>query len=297
MSFRITCPGCKTAMTLDDDARGTKVRCDECDKILNIPGASTAVQESRKLKNAPSKADDDEPRDEEEQEEQKPKKKKKKKKKKAGSSMGLLIGGGVAIAVLLIAGVGASAYFMTRNPGNPQKAGNDQLAQNKDKKPGGDGAGPGGAGAGDKQPEVKLPPVPVPVQPNQDKQERLEDRERKKGGASIISTTRGAGYRTERRNELRQIGLFFQQWCEVERNKSTRTKDGFLEFIKRDSKIIHDSIADGYYTLNVRADHTSSMSIIAYETDSEKNGTNMVVRGDLSVDHVTPPELKAGLGK
>jgi predicted Zn finger-like uncharacterized protein len=296
MSFRITCPGCKTAMKLDDDARGTKVRCENCDKTLNIPDASgkkpkddDALQEGRKLKNAASKADEEEPTSDE-QEEQKPKKKKKKKKKKGGSSMGLLIGGGAAIAVLLIVVVGASAYFMTRPAANPQKAGNEQLAQNKDKKPGGDGAKGVGPGGGDKQPDVKLPPpVPVPVPPN--KQERLEDRERKKGGSNIISNVRGAGYRTERRNELRQIGLFFQQYAETT-PKSARTKEGFMDYMKRDSKVIWDCLDDGYYTLNPKVDHTSGSSVIAYETDIDRNGMHLAVRGDLSVDYTPPQDLK-----
>jgi len=292
MAFRITCPGCKTAMKLDDDMRGRKVRCENCDKTLNIPGSNgkkpkddDAVQEGRKLKNTAAKADEDEPQDEE-QDEERPAKKKKKKKKKKSSSMGLLIGGGAAIVVLLIAVVGASAYILTRSP-NPVRPApnNEQLAKNNDKK-----AGDGGAG--DKQPEIKLPP-PEQFQPG--KEERLEDRERKKGGKSIIGNVRGAGYRTERKNELRQIGLFFQQYAEAA-PKSARTKQGFMDYMKRDSKVIWDAIDDGYYTINVKADHTAANSIIAYETDIDRQGY-LAVRGDLSVDYITQQELNAALGK
>ena len=184
MALRITCPGCKTAMKLDDDMRGRKVRCENCDKTLNIPGSNgkksdgdeRAVQEGRKLKNAASKAEDDEPENEE-QEEELPAKKKKKKKKKKGSSMGLLIGGGAAIAVLLIAVVGASAYFMTR-PANPVGAqNNEQLARTTTK------GGDGGAG-GDKQPEPRWPEPFV-------RQGRTPRRSRpQKGGGSIIGNVR-----------------------------------------------------------------------------------------------------------
>jgi hypothetical protein len=187
----------------------------------------------------------------------------------------------------LIVVVGASAYFLTRSP-NVAKApqNNEQLAKNNEKKGGGDG------GAAGKQPEQKLPP-PVPFVPA--KEERLEDRERKKGGKSIVGNVRGAGYRTERKNELKNIGTFFQLYCEAA-PKSARTKQGFMDFMKRDSKVIWDAIDDGYYTINVKADHTSSMSVIAYETDIDRQGY-LAVRGDLSVDYITAEELNAAVGK
>ena len=43
MAIRITCPGCKTTLTLDDEKRGQKVRCDNCDKALNIPAWGVTV--------------------------------------------------------------------------------------------------------------------------------------------------------------------------------------------------------------------------------------------------------------
>jgi predicted Zn finger-like uncharacterized protein len=301
MALRITCPGCKTAMKLDDDMRGRKVRCEKCDKTLNVPGANgkkhkddEAVQEGRKLKNAAAKAEEEELQDEE-QEEERPAKKKKKKKKKNSSSMGLLIGGGAAIAVLLIVVVGASAYFLTRSP-NVAKApqNNEQLAKANDKK-GGDG------GAGDKKldPKVAPAPLPVPVDPDQakrEKEQRNEDRAANKGGKSFVGTIRGAGARTQRKNELRQIGSFYQQFC-LTTPKSARTKEAFLEFIKRDSRAIHEAISDDYYTINFRADDASSNSIIAFESFIDGNGMYMAVRGDLSVDYVPPQDVKNAMGK
>lgn len=250
-------------------------------------GNDNGIQDGRKLKAASARAKERVEDDEDEDEDDRPAKKKKKKKKQ-GLPMGLLIGGGVGIALLLIIAVSASAYYLTRS--NPAKApGGDQIAKNGDKKAGGDGGG-----AADKQPEQKLPP-PEQVRPG--KEERLEDRDRKKGGKSIAGNARGAAYRTERRNELKQIGTFYQLYCDGGVLKSARTKEGFLDSIKRDAKVIHETILDGYYQMNMRADHTSSKSIVAYERDPELNGTHLVVRGDTSVDYVTAQELKAALGK
>ena len=39
MAIRITCPGCKTILTLDDDKRGQKVRCDNTTRRRSIPAA------------------------------------------------------------------------------------------------------------------------------------------------------------------------------------------------------------------------------------------------------------------
>jgi predicted Zn finger-like uncharacterized protein len=277
MALRITCPGCKTALKLDDEMRGRKVRCTNCDKLLNIPGVNgkksndeDAVQEGRKLKAAAAKAREEEDEDENEEEEERPAKKKKKKKKQKGLPMGMLIGVGGGIALLLIVVVSASAYFITHLPKVPEP-----VARN----------------------EKKADPIPEPPQEERPgKQERLEDRDRKKGGKSIIGNVRGAGYRTERKNELKQIGLFFGQFCDSA-PKSARTKEAFLDFIKRDAKVIHETILDGYYVVNLKADHTSSASVVAYERDAELNGNHLVVRGDTSVDYITGQELKMALGK
>ena len=93
MALRITCPGCKTALKFDDDMRGQKVRCTECDKRLTIPAATAngkahkeeeedAVQEGRKLRVASAGAKNrQEEEGDEPEEDDRPKKKKKKKKK------------------------------------------------------------------------------------------------------------------------------------------------------------------------------------------------------------------------
>ena len=105
MALRITCPGCKTALTFGDDKRGRKVRCSSCEKVLNIPAANgkklpedeeEGFQEGRKLKATAARADEE---DEQEEEEEQPIKKKKKKKKKKSAMSGMLIGGVVGVLV------------------------------------------------------------------------------------------------------------------------------------------------------------------------------------------------------
>ena len=140
-------------------------------------------------------------------------------------------------------------------------------------------------------PQPQPAPAPVVVPP----QKADPDLDRKKGGSSIIGSARGAAFRAERRNELRQIGLFYQQFVEGT-PKSGRTKEAFLKYIQRDAKVIHDTIAEGYYQMNMRADVGTSTSIIAYERDIDRTG-HLCVMGDTSVDYVPLPTLKAALAK
>lgn len=235
-------------------------------------GEATALQKGRKLQAKSASRGDEE--EDERDEEIKSLKKKKKKKKKKRTPLGLLIGVGVGVLVVLIIVGSVSAYFFTR-PASQPLAAPKQVAQNPDKKD-------------DKAPPVPLPPPPqggVPIVPG-----IKEGNPAKKGGAGIVNNVRGAGYRTERRNELRQIGLFFQQFCEGT-PKSGRTKEAFLDYIKRDSKAIHEAVSDGYYVMNMRADLGTAQSVIAYERDLDQPG-HLCVRGDASVDYVPQAMLK-----
>src|SRR5215208_164853 len=112
MSLRITCPACKISYTVDDELRGKKIRCRECDKPLNIPAAerkSEPAEEGiydRKGKSAPVPVkrparghnDDESPR----------------RKQAARSPLLplLLIGGGVgAVVVFGVLVLGGVLYF------------------------------------------------------------------------------------------------------------------------------------------------------------------------------------------
>ena len=267
MTLRITCPGCKTSLKLGDDMRGRKVRCTHCDKGLNIPAANGKLR-------------DEEEEEERDEEEERPAKKKKKKKKK-GAPVGLLVGIGVGVLLLLIVGgVGATAYFLRENTAKPALPG--PVAQNKD------GDAKGGQ-AKDGQPDGWVPPQRVVVPGIKEGNPAL-----KAGGKSITGNIRGAAYVTERKNDLAQIGKLFVLFYDST-PKSARTQDEFVKSIQRDAKSLADSIKDGYYVMNMRAELTGS-SIIAYESQVYSQGY-LCVNGNGVTDFVSEQDWKTALGK
>ena len=117
----------------------------------------------------------------------------------------------------------------------------------------------------------------------------------KKGGTYVISSVRGAAYRTERRSEpSSRLALSFVAFQD-EYKGAQRTYENFLKYIKRDFGEIHDSIKDGYYQMNMQASFDSG-SIICYERDIDRTGY-LCVRGDTSVDYVPLDVWKKALGK
>lgn len=235
---------------------------------------AAALQKGRKLQaKSTSRADEDEA---ERDEDIKSLKKKKKKKKPKGMPLGLLIGVGAGVLVLLIVvGAGAAYYFTRPAPAAPAQP--KQVAQNPDKKD-------------DKQaPPAPLPPPPVPQPGIRVVPGIKEGNPVKAGGDGIVRNVRGAGYRTERRSELKQIGTAFVAFCDTHKG-ANRTLENFLKDINNFAHI-RDSVKDGYYTVNMKADPTSSTSIIAYETAVDQ-GRHMCVMGDTSVDYVPQQAVK-----
>jgi predicted Zn finger-like uncharacterized protein len=283
MAIRITCPGCKTAMKLGDDKRGKKVRCSECDKVLNIPGMNgkkqhdddEAMQEGQKLKAKAAVATADE-EEEEEPEEERPAKKKKKKKKKQGSGMGLIIGIVAGVVVLLLAAGGGTAYMLTRNPTRQPPPG--PIAQNKDG-----------------QPEDKDTRTPQRIVSPDIREGNPANIDKKVGGKSITGNVRGAIYRTERRAELRQIGLLYTSYCD-ETPRSARSEEGFLKSMERDYRKVVEVIREGYYVINMKADPKASGSIVVYERDIDTPGY-LCGMTDGTVDYVPLDQWKKALGK
>ena len=99
MSLRIRCPSCKAINRVDEEERGRRVRCEECDERISVP--------------AQDDDDDDRPR-------------RIKKKSSAGNgstTLLLLLGGGV-LALFLICGVGGlvAIWMIKAVPGEIQKA-------------------------------------------------------------------------------------------------------------------------------------------------------------------------------
>ena len=289
MAIRITCPGCKTSLTLDDDKRGRKVRCDNCEKVLNIPAANgskrktqeeAAMQTERKLKGNTVPAPDE---DEEQEEEVRPVKKKKKgKKAKKGASPILLIVAAAAAIILLLGGGGSAYYFLRTDPA-AAKAREQAKLDDKAKK---DAAG-GGPGAKIDDKDKKNEPGGIRLIP------KIEDGSpTKKGGKDIIQNIRGAVYRTERKSELKQLALTFNQFCD-EYKGGARTKENFLIHIKTFGPI-HDALKDGYYQMNMKA-RLDGDNIIAYERDEDAQG-HLCVRSNGVQDYVPAAQLKKELG-
>lgn len=113
MSIKITCPGCKNSFAVADEARGKKMRCRKCEKLLVIPAGS------------PVEDANDESAEQTEEVEA-PRKSKRKKKKAKANLLPVYIGG----ALLLLAGAGGLVYFLAQGRSPEQK-----VAEKKDPAP------------------------------------------------------------------------------------------------------------------------------------------------------------------
>jgi hypothetical protein len=114
---------------------------------------------------------------------------------------------------------------------------------------------------------------------------------------SLLGNARRRADEVARDNEMRNIALFFQQYCLVNRNPGTRTLDSFLDFFKRDSNAIYNAVKEEKaYTVNVKA-RDGSEDILAYETDPYSDGTYYCIRANSQLEYVSEQKLKAGLGQ
>jgi predicted Zn finger-like uncharacterized protein len=276
MAIRITCPGCKTTLTLDDDKRGQKVRCDNCDKALNIPAASgakrekeLAVQNGQKVKvKAKSTADpfggdeDDAP------------KKKKKKKQSGGELLTWLMVGCGALVFLGAVGGGVTWLLKNRKEFEPEPERPVLLAKKEEKE------------------EMRSGARIVVPNRNEGNPANM-----KKGGTAIINNIRGSAWRTERRAELRAIGVEYLTFCDSYKGAG-RNLMNFKEHIKFGQSTVREAIEEGYYVMNFKADPREPSSIVAYERDEDNQGFkgHNVVKGDGSVQYISTAELKAALG-
>jgi uncharacterized Zn finger protein (UPF0148 family) len=273
MAIRITCPGCKTSLTLDDDKRGQKIRCDNCDKALNIPAASgakrekeMAVQNGQSVKAKPARMPPPEF-----DEEEAPKKSKKKKKQQSGPDLILWLVAGGAVLFLVGVGWGGWAIYKAQKPAPDRVEGPMLVAKPEEK------------------PEMRSGTrIVVPSR------EEGNPANMKKGGKGVISNVRGSAWRTERRAELKSIQLSYIQFCDDYKGTG-RNMMNFMEFIKQSPSSIRDPIKEGYYVMNFKADPRVGESIIAYERDLDNNG-HLCCKTNGDVDYVSVEELKAALG-
>ena len=114
MSLRIRCPSCKAFNTVNDDKRGRKVRCQECDERISVPeddDAEEAMQAGRTMRAGAARPSD---RDDDEGDERPRIKKREKSTGNATSIVLFLVGGGV-LSLCLCCGGGSVAVMLIRN--------------------------------------------------------------------------------------------------------------------------------------------------------------------------------------
>jgi hypothetical protein len=120
------------------------------------------------------------------------------------------------------------------------------------------------------QPPVNQPPVKAPPK-------------------SLAGNIRARANATERMNDLKQIGIFYNQ-SYLEFNKAPRSAQDFAEYCKTAGPI-YTAIKDGTYRINTKGP-IQGPTIVAFEWEQEGPG-HLAVRLDGSVEMVTPAELKA----
>jgi hypothetical protein len=106
----------------------------------------------------------------------------------------------------------------------------------------------------------------------------------------------GAGARAEARNELRQLGQFYNTYA-LTNNRSPRTVDELTAYFKTDAPALHKAVGDGYYAVNLKGQPVSTNSILAYEAQPSSPAGHIVVKGDGSVHTLSAQELKQALGQ
>jgi len=137
---------------------------------------------------------------------------------------------------------------------------------------------------------INLPPPapPQPVaQPEQPKFKDIGDKKRN------TTSYRARVDRIERRNELRNIGLFYQQY-NLTFNRPPKTVQDFTQYIKEAPGIVQ-AINEKYYFIVVGVREGGS-NIVAYEFDPDQHGMHGVAEmGGRAHDDMTSQELVAQL--
>jgi hypothetical protein len=176
---------------------------------------------------------------------------KKKKKKKKGNK-GLLIGLGIG-AVALVAVAIVLVIVLNQPKSQPDKG---KVAEN---------------------PPPKQNPVQQPA-PQPHPEER---------GVGIRATMD----RQEVKNDMRQIGLFYNQYRTLN-NRGPADVKSFVDFFRRDAANIAEKFDKGLYDMFL-VRNPDSNTVVAYEVPGESSGFHIVVFGDGHVDDISRQELQA----
>lgn len=249
MAITLTCPSCERALKVKDELAGRKIKCPQCGAVITViaKGANSEARITAKKPQPapPARDEDDEPGEEE--------RPKKKKRKKGKSNQGLIIGaglGGVAIIAVVV------VLLLNRGDGAPKVA------------------------------QKNLNPAPPPQ--NQEKEEPAPQADpvpEKRAPAGAIARVREG---TVDRNKLRQLGLAYMNFLDTLKRGPKDQKE-FSPYYENDHEI-NEYLTKKWITFiwganrQSFAEHGTSNTILAYETDPDRAGIRLVLFGDGSVD-------------
>jgi hypothetical protein len=255
MAIALACPACKRALKVKDELAGRKIKCPGCAAVLLVPGKKTESETritAKKPSPVPVAADDDD----EPEDDERPKKKK---KKKAAGNRGLLIGAAVGGVVVIVAIV---LFFMTRGD-SP----NNKVAQRKVEPP----------------PKKAEQPV-VQVE---------EPEIVKKAPVGGLGRAREV---TVVQNQLRQLGLAYKQF-EVVENRGPKDQKELESYYSKVPEI-NEALKNKWITFIWRvprqalAENGDSNTVLAYETDADRQGIRQVLFGDGSVNGLNEEDFQ-----
>jgi DNA-directed RNA polymerase subunit M/transcription elongation factor TFIIS len=248
MTIALSCRGCGQALKVKDELAGRKVKCPKCGSVIAVLGAKADGDARITAKVPRSRVQEDEDEDEEPEEYERPQKK----KKKAKSNRGLLIGAAVA-GVILIAVVVVVLLSWERTT-------QTKVAQKRIQQP-----------PVDPQ-RVNVPPVAEEPQP---------EKKAPVGGIGRVMEV------TVAQNALRQLGIAYRNFEALE-NRGPKNQKELSPFYENNNEI-NEALTKKWITFiwgvprSNLAENGASNTVLAYETDHDRQGVRMVLFGDGSV--------------
>jgi len=255
LAITLSCPSCEKGLKVKDELAGRKIKCPKCGSVFAVPGVKAAIDErvsAKKPSPAPVRKDDDE-----ESEEEVPVKKKK--KKKAKSNRGLLIGAAIGgLALVLI----AVLFYLFWNPAKEKVV-------------------------------AKAPPPKVPAK--QVKQDPVAEEDPAIVKKAPVGGIARARERTEIENNLRQLGIAYRQF-EVDNNRGPKDQKELGPYYQNVATI-NDSLKNKWITFiwgvnRAGFSEGTSNTILAYETDADRQGQRFALMGDGSVQNMDEETFK-----
>jgi hypothetical protein len=121
-------------------------------------------------------------------------------------------------------------------------------------------------------------------------------REVSPGGGGAVMAVRGAVDRTKAENDLKQIGLFYQQYADTN-GKPPANQQDFLGYIQREARELAQHLQDGWYVVYWKVNPATlpagtSNTVLAYQSDLPTSG-GMALMADGSVQRMTAQQFAA----